>query len=140
REVRADFGPPLPELASGVVLVAARPPLVAFNLELRPSATLDDAQALAAAVREGGEAGLPGVRAIGLWLDRAGVAQVSCNVEDHRAVPLARLVEAVRERLPVARAELVGLAPAGAFDGFPADVPLPGFEPERHLVERALKR
>ena len=68
------------------MLVAARPPLVAFNVELAPPATLDDARAIAALIREGGAEGLPGVRAIGLELTaRGGVAQVSTNVEDHRA-------------------------------------------------------
>ena len=67
------------------MLVAARPPLVAFNVELAPPATLEDARAIAALIREGGAEGLAGVRAIGLWLDARGVAQVSTNVEDHRA-------------------------------------------------------
>jgi glutamate formiminotransferase len=39
----------------------------------------------------------------------------------------------------VAEAELVGLAPAAAFDGFPADVPLRGFDSRRHLIENALR-
>jgi hypothetical protein len=38
----------------------------------------------------------------------------------------------------VAEAELVGLAPSAAFDGFPDDVPLRNFDPERHLIEPAL--
>jgi hypothetical protein len=33
----------------------------------------------------------------------------------------------------------VGLAPAAAFDGFPTDIPLPGFDSSRHLIENALK-
>jgi hypothetical protein len=44
----------------------------------------------------------------------------------------------VRERAPVAEAELVGLAPRAAFAGFPDDVPLRGFDPELHLIEEAL--
>jgi hypothetical protein len=39
----------------------------------------------------------------------------------------------------VAEAELVGLAPKAAFDGFPDDVPIRGFDPERHLIENALR-
>jgi len=46
------------------------------------------------------------------------------------------VVEAVREHAPVSAAELVGLAPAAAFDGFPDDVPIPGYDPARHLIER----
>jgi glutamate formiminotransferase / 5-formyltetrahydrofolate cyclo-ligase len=51
---------------------------------------------------------------------------VSMNIEDHRAVPLARAVAAVRRHAAVAEAELVGLAPAEAFEGFPDDVPVRG--------------
>ena len=69
---------------AGAVLVATRPPLVAFNVELEPPATLEDARAIAALIREGGAEGLPALRAIGLWLDHRSVAQVSTNVEDHR--------------------------------------------------------
>ena len=54
---------------AGAVLVAARPPLVAFNVELAPPARRSSRRgAIAAAIREGGAEGLPGVRAIGLWL------------------------------------------------------------------------
>ncbi len=120
-----DFGPHAMHRTAGATLVAARPPLVAFNLELGPAATEQDAQAIARAVREGGTEGLPGLRAIGLTLAaRGGVAQVSCNVEDHEALALARLLEAVERHAPVAEAELVGLAPAAAFAGWPDRVPI----------------
>ena len=36
--------------------------------------------------------------------------------------------------------ELVGLAPRAAMEGFPEDVPLEGFDPDRHLLENALRR
>jgi glutamate formiminotransferase len=75
-------------------------------------------------IREGGAEGLESVRAIGLWLDARGVAQVSTNVEDHRAVPLARVVEAVARHANPSAAELVGLAPRAAFEGFPGDLPV----------------
>jgi glutamate formiminotransferase / 5-formyltetrahydrofolate cyclo-ligase len=133
--LRPDFGPAEPHPTAGAVLVAARPPLVAFNVELAPPATVDDARRIAAAIREGGPEGLPGLRAIGLALDaRSGVAQVSTNVEDHRALPLADVVAAIDAHAPVAEAELVGLAPAAAFAGFPADVPVRN----RRTVEDAL--
>jgi glutamate formiminotransferase / 5-formyltetrahydrofolate cyclo-ligase len=121
--LRPDFGPASLHRSAGATLVAARAPLVAFNLELAAPATVDDARRIAAAVREGGSDGLPGVRALGLPLAvRGGVAQVSCNVEDHAAVPLARLLGAVERHAPVAEAEIVGLAPASAFDGWPERV------------------
>jgi glutamate formiminotransferase/glutamate formiminotransferase/formiminotetrahydrofolate cyclodeaminase len=122
-ELRPDFGPGAADPRSGAALVAARPPLVAFNVELAAGHGLADARAIAARMREGGEEGLPGVRAIGLELAaRGGVAQVSVNVEDHVTVPLARVVAAVARHAAVAEAELVGLAPRAAFAGFPEAV------------------
>jgi glutamate formiminotransferase len=123
--LQPDFGPAQMHPTAGAVLVAARPPLVAFNLELGPHATGADAQRIARALREGGAQGLAGLRAIGLTLAaRDDVAQVSCNVEDHEALPLARLLEAVERHAPVTQAELVGLAPDGAFEGWPERVPI----------------
>lgn len=133
-----DFGPPRAHASGGVTLVAARLPLVAFNLDLAEPAGLEDARAIAAALREGGPEGRPGVRAIGLELAHRRIAQVSFNVERPAETPLAGLVAAVQERAPVAAAELVGLAPRAAFEGFPPDVPVLGFDPGRHLIENAL--
>jgi glutamate formiminotransferase/glutamate formiminotransferase/formiminotetrahydrofolate cyclodeaminase len=135
--LRPDFGPPEPHPSAGATLVAAREPLVAFNLQLQPPATLQDARRIAAQIREDGEHGLPGVRAIGVALS-GDVAQVSMNVERPLELPLGEVVRAVAKLAPVASAELVGLAPRAAFDGFPADLPLPGFDPDRHLIESAL--
>jgi glutamate formiminotransferase len=133
-ELRPDFGPRRLHPSAGAVLVAARPPLVAFNVELAAPATLEDAKAIATRIRDGGPEGLPGVRAIGLWLDARGVAQVSTNVEDHRAVPLADVVSAIGRHAMPSRAELVGLAPRAAFEGFPDDLPVAN----RRTVEDAL--
>lgn len=138
-ELVPDFGPRRLSPTAGAVLVAARPPLVAFNLVLEPPATLAQARDIAARIREDGPEGLPGVRAIGLALARAGgTSQVSTNVEDHRATPLAAVVAAVRRHADVRAAELVGLAPRAALEGFPAGVPIEGFDPARHLIESAL--
>src|SRR4051794_33065346 len=135
-ELAPDYGPPRLHPTAGATLVTARPPLVAFNVDLA-SDDVGLAKDIAARLRESG-GGPPGVRAIGLALPARGRAQVSFNVHDHRSAPLRDLVAAVRERAPVAEAELVGLAPAAAFEGFPADVPLRGFDSRRHLIENAL--
>jgi glutamate formiminotransferase len=136
-EVVPDFGPARAHPTAGVVLAAARPPLVAFNVDLA-SNDVDRAREIAAELRESG-GGLPGVRAIGLRLNQRGRAQVSTNVHDYRVTPLGTIVDFVRERADVAEAELVGLAPQAAFARFPEDVPLRGFLPERHLLEHALR-
>jgi glutamate formiminotransferase/glutamate formiminotransferase/formiminotetrahydrofolate cyclodeaminase len=133
--LKPDFGPAAVDPRHGAVLVAARAPLVAFNVELAAPATVADARAIAALIREGGVEGLPGVRALGLELAASGhVAQVSTNVEDHLAVALATLVAAVARHADVACCELVGLAPAAAFDGFPQDVAVRN----RRTIEEAL--
>jgi glutamate formiminotransferase / 5-formyltetrahydrofolate cyclo-ligase len=132
-----DFGPRSIHPRAGATLVAARPPLVAFNLQLAPPAGLADARRVAALVREGGTDGQPGLRAIGVEL-AGGVAQVSMNVERPLELPLAEVIRAVMSHADVAGAELVGLAPAAALEGFPADLAMPGFDPARQVIENAL--
>ncbi|HEX7058710.1 MAG TPA: hypothetical protein VF176_02550 [Solirubrobacterales bacterium] len=139
-ELRPDRGPGLPHRTAGVTLVTARPPLAAFNVELE-GGDLDVARAVAAGLRESG-GGLTGVRAIGLPL-AGGRTQVSTNVHDPFSVPLSRVVERVRELAaplgarPV-EAELIGLIPEAACVDYPADVPMRGFDPARHTIERRL--
>jgi glutamate formiminotransferase len=139
-ELRADRGPGLPHRSAGATLLTARPPLGAFNVEL-DSDDLDVARAVAAGLRESG-GGLAGVRAIGLPLS-SGRTQVSTNVHDPAATPLAVVVERVRAlAAPLGarplEAELVGLIPAAALAGYPEDVPIRGFDPGRQTIERRL--
>ncbi len=110
-----DAGPAAPHPALGAVAVGARPPLVAVNCEL----AVDDvtlARRIATAVRER-DGGLPGVRALGLHLERAGHAQVSMNLVALERTGVEQACTAVRVRAraagnDVARVELVGLLPA----------------------------
>ncbi|HEV7769212.1 MAG TPA: hypothetical protein VGO66_00980 [Solirubrobacterales bacterium] len=140
-ELRPDRGPDLPHPQAGATLLTARPPLAAFNVEL-DSGDVEVAGSVAAGLRESG-GGLPGVRAIGLTLS-SGRAQVSTNVHDPVAVPLGAVVERVRSLAaqlgarPL-EAELVGLVPAAALVEYPPDVPIRGFDPARHTIERRLQ-
>jgi glutamate formiminotransferase len=116
-ELAPDFGPPRLDERAGGVLVASRPPLIAFNVNLAGD-DLEAAREVARSVRERG-GGFPGVRALGLRLPRAGHVQVSLNIEDWQASPLHEVVAAVdREAsargLRITGSELVGLLPAGA--------------------------
>ncbi|HWW68027.1 MAG TPA: hypothetical protein VNY83_08605 [Solirubrobacterales bacterium] len=139
-ELRPDRGPDRPHRTAGATLLTARPPLAAFNLEL-DSGDVALARAVAAGLRESG-GGPRGVRAIGLPLSSGG-AQVSTNVHDPLEVPLATVVERVRALAaplgarPV-EAELIGLIPEGALADYPEDVPIRGFDPDRHTIERRL--
>jgi glutamate formiminotransferase/glutamate formiminotransferase/formiminotetrahydrofolate cyclodeaminase len=116
-ELAPDFGPGTIDPAAGGVVVGARRPLIAFNVNLA-GASGEVAREIAAVVRERG-GGFPGLRALGLDLPRAGKAQVSMNVEDWEATALHDILAAV-EREAHARgaevegSELVGLMPAGA--------------------------
>ena len=115
-EIAPDFGPPRLDERAGGVLVGARRPLIAFNVNLRGS--LEAAREIASLVRERG-GGFPGVRALGLDLPRAGLVQVSMNVEDFEAAALHEIVarveqEAAERGAEVIGSELVGLMPAGA--------------------------
>jgi glutamate formiminotransferase len=116
-ELRPDYGPARLDEHAGGVIVGARRPLIAFNVNLATD-DVEIARAIAAVVREKG-GGFPGVRALGLLLPRAGRAQVSMNVEDYEAAALHEIVQRVEDEarargVEVAGSELVGLMPAGA--------------------------
>jgi glutamate formiminotransferase len=116
-ELTPDFGPTRLDERAGAVLVGARRPLIAFNVNLH-GGSVEVAREIAAIVRESG-GGFPGVRALGLDLPAAGVAQVSMNVEDWEAAALHEIVERIEAEASargaeVAGSELVGLMPAGA--------------------------
>jgi glutamate formiminotransferase len=140
-ELSPDFGPGKLDPSAGGVIVGARRPLIAFNVNLQ--GTLDAARAIAAVVRETG-GGFPGVRALGLDLPRAGVVQVSMNVEDWEAAALHEIVrrieqEAAERDAEVIGSELVGLMPAGAAAAAAGAVlRIDGFDASRVLELRLL--
>jgi glutamate formiminotransferase/glutamate formiminotransferase/formiminotetrahydrofolate cyclodeaminase len=140
-ELAPDFGPRRLDERAGGVVVGARRPLIAFNVNLRGE--LGTARAIAAVVRETG-GGFPGVRALGLDLPRAGVVQVSMNVEDWEAAALHDIVarveaEAAARGAAVIGSELVGLMPAGAAAAAAgAMLRIDGFDESRVLELRLL--
>jgi glutamate formiminotransferase len=141
-ELVPDFGPSRLDAAAGAVLVGARRPLIAFNVDLA-SGDVEVARAIAAVVRESG-GGFPGVRALGLDLPRAGVVQVSMNVEDWETAALHEIVarvvdEASARGVGVIGSELVGLMPAGAAAAAAgAMLRIDGFDASRVLELRLL--
>ncbi len=143
-ELAPDFGPGRLHETAGAVLVGARKPLIAFNVNLRGGSP-GAAREIAALVRETG-GGFPGVRALGLELAQAGHAQVSMNVEDWEAAALADIVatierEAHARGAELAGSELVGLMPAGAAaEAAGGALQLSGFDASRVLELRLLDR
>ena len=142
-EVKPDFGPDSLHESAGAVLVGARRPLIAFNVNLEGD--LDTAREVAALIREAG-GGFPGVRAIGLDLPSAELVQVSMNVEDWEAAALHDIVarveqEALFRGATVVGSELVGLMPAGAAAAAAgAMLRIDGFDSSRVLELRLLER
>jgi glutamate formiminotransferase len=138
-----DFGGPGLHPTAGATAVGARELLIAYNVELA-GADLELARRIAAAVRER-DGGLPAVRAIGIPLEHRGTVQVSMNLLDWRVTPPAEAFGAVaalagRHGARVKASEVVGLAPAGAFDGVdPADLRLRGALDDLLLESRLLQ-
>jgi glutamate formiminotransferase len=118
-ELTPDFGPAKLDPRTGATLVTARPPLIAFNVDLETD-DVDLAKSIAAEIRESSPTGMPGVRAIGFHLPHRGRAQVSTNVHDYRRTPLADVVDRVASRARIAAVELVGMAPRDAVQGLPS--------------------
>jgi glutamate formiminotransferase len=142
-ELEPDLGPGELDPAAGGVIVGARRPLIAFNVDLR-GATPEDARAIAAAVRER-DGGFPGVRALGLELPGSGRVQVSMNVEDWEAAALHEILarieaEAASRGAEISRSELVGLMPAGAAAAAAgATLRIDGFDASRLIETRLLE-
>jgi glutamate formiminotransferase len=140
-EVTPDAGPRRISPRSGAVLVGARRPLVAYNVELG-AADVAPAREIAAAIRES-SGGLAGVQAIGLRLPRSGRIQVSMNVLDLERSPLHVVVaevgrQAAARGIPVVGGELVGLVPESVLlAARHAGVAIPGVD-ETRVLERLL--
>lgn len=110
--LRPSAGPSLPHPTAGAVAVAARPPLVAYNVWLGES-DLDLARWVAIAIRS------TTIRALGLPVgDRV---QVSMNLVDPLQTGPAAAYDAVAALVPVAGAELVGLVPEAVLRAVPRD-------------------
>jgi glutamate formiminotransferase len=141
-ELAPEFGPARIEELSGAVLIGARRPLIAFNVNLRGE--LESAREIASTIRER-DGGFPGVRALGLELPRAGLVQVSMNVEDWEAAALHDLIAAIEREaaargIEVVGSELVGLMPGGAAAAAAgAALRIDGFDASRVLELRLLE-
>jgi glutamate formiminotransferase len=140
-ELTPDYGPSTLHETAGGVILGARRPLIAFNVNMRGD--LAAVQDIASVVRERG-GGFPGVRALGLELKSRDLVQVSMNVEDWEASALHEIVERIRMEanargLTVVESELVGLMPAGAAaTAAGAMLAIDGFDASRLLELRLL--
>ena len=135
-----DFGPATPHPTAGASAVGARPPLIAYNINLATD-RLDIAKEIAAAVRAS-NGGLPFVKAIGLRLADRGIVQVSINLTNYERTSMVTVFgavtrEAERRGVSVLESEIVGLVPQAALrPGDATHLKLKGSSPERILEEK----
>jgi len=112
-----DFGPPHLHKTAGAMVIGARPPLIAFTVNLH-STDLALARSIAKDIRQS-NGGLPHLKAIGVELTSRQLVQVAMNLTDYAITPIHVAFEAVRTRaaergVAVAGSEVIGLVPQAA--------------------------
>lgn len=138
-----DFGPPRLHASAGAIVIGARPPLIAYNVNLN-SKNVHQARSIARAVRHS-NGGVPHVKAIGVELSSRGIVQVAMNLTDYLVTPILTAfqrvkAEATMRGIEVAGSELVGLVPQAALDQTTAAlVQLDRFDPTQILEIRIAK-
>jgi len=137
-----DFGPARIHPTAGAVAVGARPPLVAFNVNLG-TANIKVAKDIARAVRHQ-TGGFRYVKALGFEIKERGIVQVSMNLVDYTKSPVFRVFEAVRREaarygVPVLGSEVVGMVPLEALvDVAEWYLQLEAFDKDGQVLERRI--
>lgn len=116
-EWKPDFGPGVPHPTAGAAAFGARPFLIAYNILLDTS-DIKVARAIARIIRAS-SGGLDHVQAIGLYLAKRNLVQVSINLLDFEKTPVhevQQLVEseAAKRGARIVESEIVGLIPQDA--------------------------
>jgi glutamate formiminotransferase len=128
--------------SAGATIIGARNFLIAFNVNLETE-DVQIAKDIARKIREK-DGGLPGIKAMGFFLDDLRCAQVSMNVCDYERTGLVRVFreiekEATARGVRIRESELVGLAPRAALPpGAAQEIRLRGFDPQKQIVEALL--
>lgn len=137
-----DLGPSRLHETAGAIVIGARAPLIAFNVNLR-TADLTIAKAIAKTVRQS-SGGLACVKALGLPLAIRSLVQVSMNLTDYRVTSMATAflavkTEAAKFGVDIAGSELIGLVPQAALDqAAAAFLQLERFDPSSTLETKLL--
>ncbi len=127
---------------AGASVIGARSFLIAFNVNLE-SQDLPLAKEIAKKIREK-DGGLPGIKAMGFFLDDLKCAQVSMNVCNYQATGLERVYREIEglaraKGVAIRESELVGLAPRAALPaGLAERIRLRGFDPRKQIIEELL--
>jgi len=136
-----DYGNELHKTA-GIVACGARPPLVAFNINLS-TPNLEIANKISRIIREA-SGGFKSVKSIGIKLEERNTAQVSINMTNYKDTPLYRVlelvkIEAARYGVSVIGTEIIGLVPMNALvDCADYYLMIENFDPEKQVLENYL--
>ena len=128
--------------SAGATVIGARNFLIAFNVNLETQ-DVQVAKDIAKRIREK-DGGLPGIKAMGFFLDDLKCAQVSMNVCDFERTGLVRVYREIEKEarargVGIRESELVGLAPRAALPaGAAQEIRLRGFDPSKQIVEALL--
>ncbi|MCL2206320.1 MAG: glutamate formimidoyltransferase [Treponema sp.] len=137
-----DYGERKIHPTAGITAVGARPPLVAFNVNLNTS-NLEVANKIAKSIR-GISGGYKYCKAIGIMLEDRNIAQISMNMVNFEGTPLYRVFEAIRfeaERwgVQIIGSEIIGLAPAKALiDAAEYYLKIENFDYSKQVLENHL--
>ena len=140
-EFTPDYGDELHRTA-GIVACGARPPLVAFNINLA-TPDIEVANKIAKIIRES-SGGLKSVKSIGIMLEERNIAQVSINMTNYAQTPLYRVlelvkIEAARYGVSVIGTEIIGLVPMNALvDCAAYYLMIENFSGEKQVLENYL--
>ncbi len=112
-----DFGPARMHPTAGATVVGARPPLIAFNVNL-DTGDIVKARTIARTLRES-SGGLPAVQAKGILIKETGDVQVTMNLLDHKTTSMETVMEqfeglASQLGAVIKGSEIIGLLPLDA--------------------------
>ena len=129
---------------AGACVIGARKLLIAFNVNLT-TADIRIARSIARAIRFS-SGGLAAVKALGLYLESRGYAQVSVNLTDFEVTPLCAVFEAVRSAaegfgVRISGTELIGLIPRKAWEAAAScGMQFENFHPDLVLEDQVKKK
>lgn len=111
-----DYGPSILGKA-GAIAIGARPPLVAFNVNLGTK-NIEIGKAIAKGIR-GSSGGFINIKALAIDLSEQNLVQLSMNMVDTQGTPLYRALEFIKTEaahfgVPIVGSEIVGLVPMDA--------------------------
>lgn len=141
-EWKPDFGQSEIHPTAGIVGIGARFPMIAFNVNLNTS-DMEIANHIARAVR-GSSGGYAFCKAIGVYLEDQGIAQVSMNMTNYEKTPLYRVFETIVEEagrfgVTVKESEIIGLIPGAALmDTAKYYLQVHDFDAEKQVLESRL--